>query len=97
MNSNKPLDLQNPRPSRIPEFQSVQEETEFWDTHDITDYLDELQPVRVRFSPNLSTGMTVRLDPADREALGRIAAARGVGPSTLVRMWIKERLRDLAS
>lgn len=83
--------------ARIPDFQTVEEETEFWDTHDITDYLDELRPVHIRFSPNLSTGMTVRLDPADREALGRIAAEQGVGPSTLVRMWIKERLRDLAS
>jgi hypothetical protein len=90
-------DLQNSKLSRIPDFKSVEEETEFWDTHDITDFLDELRPVRVRFSPNLSTGMTVRLDPADREALGRIAAEQGVGPSTLVRMWIKERLRDLAS
>jgi hypothetical protein len=83
--------------TRIPDFGSREEEAEIWDTHDVTDYRDELRPVRVRFSPNLSAGMTVRLDPADREALGRIAAERGVGPSTLVRMWIKERLRDLAS
>lgn len=82
--------------SRIPEFRSREEEAEFWDTHDITDYLDELRPVEVRFAPNLSSGMTVRLDPADREALGRIAVERGVGPSTLVRMWIKERLRSEA-
>jgi predicted DNA binding CopG/RHH family protein len=84
------------KPSRIPEFQSREEEAEFWDTHDITDYLDELQPVEVRFAPNLSSGMTVRLDPTDREALGRIAAERGIGPSTLARMWIKERLREEA-
>jgi hypothetical protein len=83
-----------PNVSRIPEFRSREEEATFWDTHDVTNYLDELRPVRVRFAPNLSAGMTVRLDPGDREALGRIAAERGVGPSTLVRMWIKERLRD---
>ena len=80
-------------PSRIPEFQNREEEAEFWDTHDVTDYLDELRPVRVRAMPSLSNGMTVRLDAADRETLGRIAAERGIGPSTLVRMWIKERLR----
>ncbi len=78
----------------VPEFRSREEETVFWDTHDVTDFLDELRPVRVRFAANLSAGMTVRLDPGDREALGKIAAERGVGPSTLVRMWIKERLRD---
>lgn len=90
-------DPQATTPSRIPEFQSLEEEAEFWDTHDITDYLDEMRPVKVRYVPNLSAGMTVRLDPADREALGRISAERGIGPSTLARMWIKERLNELAS
>jgi hypothetical protein len=80
--------------SRIPEFQTREEEAEFWDTHDVTDYLDELRPVRIRVAPGLSAGMTVRLDPADRAVLGRIAAERGIGPSTLARMWIKERLRS---
>jgi predicted HicB family RNase H-like nuclease len=79
--------------NRIPEFQSREEEAAFWDTHDVTDYLDELRPVRVQPAPNLSAGMTVRLDPEDRAALGQIATERGIGPSTLVRMWIKERLR----
>jgi hypothetical protein len=90
-------DLSGGKPTRIPDFQSREEEAEFWDTHDITDYFDELRPVAVRYAPNLSAGMTVRLDPADRKALGRIAAEMGVGPSTLVRMWIKERLRQEAS
>lgn len=77
-------------------FGSLEEEAAFWDTHDFTDYLDEMRATSARYvpNPNLSAGMTVRLDPADREALGRIAAERGIGPSTLVRMWIKERLRD---
>lgn len=83
-------------PSRVPEFRGREEEAEFWGTHDVTDYFDEPRPVRVRFAPNLSSGMTVRLDPADLEDLGRIAAEHGIGPSTLVRMWIKERLRNEA-
>jgi hypothetical protein len=81
-------------PRRIPEFRSREDEATFWDTHDVTDYLDELRPVRVSFTPNLSAGMTVQLDPADREALARIAAERGIGPAALVQMWIKERLRQ---
>jgi hypothetical protein len=81
-------------PSRIPEFRNREEEAEFWDTHDVTDYLNELRPVRVNFAPNLSAGMTVHLEPADREALARVAAERGMGPATLVQMWIKERLRE---
>ncbi len=84
------------RPSRIPDFKTREEEAAFWDTHDVTDYLDEMRPVKVRFAKNLSAGLTVRLDPTDREALGEAAAEQGVGPSTLVRMWVKERLRQRA-
>jgi hypothetical protein len=80
--------------SGVPEFETREEEAEFWDTHDVTDYLDALRPIRIRVAPGLSAGMTVRLDPADRVTLGRIAAGRGIGPSTLARMWVKERLRD---
>jgi len=84
-----------PRPtqSRIPDFASREEETEFWDTHDFTDFLDETRPVKLRVAKNLSDGVTVRLDPRDRAELDRRAEEQGIGPSTLIRMWIKERLR----
>ena len=32
--------------SRIPEFKTIEEEAEFWDTHDLADYWDELKPVK---------------------------------------------------
>lgn len=31
--------------SKIPDFKTEEEEAEFWDTHSITDYLDELEEV----------------------------------------------------
>ena len=80
--------------SRIPDFASREEEAEFWDTHDITDFLDELRPVKVTVSKNLSQGLTVRLNADDREALARLAEEQGIGPSTLARIWIKKQLRD---
>ncbi len=83
--------------SRIPEFATPEEETEFWDTHDFTDFLDETRPVTLQVSKNLSDGLTVRLDPKDREALDRLAQEKGIGPSTLVRMWIRERLHSMSS
>jgi len=81
---------------RIPDFASREEEAAWWDTHSIVDYLDELEPVKIRFAKNLSNPMAVRLDPQDRTELTRRARAKGVGPSTLVRMWVKERLRQEA-
>jgi hypothetical protein len=87
----------NPRrtaTSRIPDFQSREEEAAFWDTHDFTEFLDETRPVKLRVAKNLSEGLTVRLDRRDREELERRATEQGIGPSTLVRMWIKDRLRQ---
>jgi predicted DNA binding CopG/RHH family protein len=79
--------------SKIPVFHSREEEAEFWDTHDFTEFLDETRPVKLRIGKQLSEGLTVRLDRHDREELERRASEQGIGPSTLVRMWIKERLR----
>jgi len=81
------------RPRRIPEFATKDEEAEFWDTHSFTDYLDELEPVDIRFAKNLSSPLAVRFDPRDRAELTRRAKEQGIGPSTLVRMWVKERLK----
>ena len=83
--------------NRIPDFASREEEAAFWDTHDITDYLDEFEVVNrrdVTAAENLSTGITVRLTPDLLQQLRRAARQQGVGPSTLARMWIVEHLRE---
>jgi hypothetical protein len=83
--------------SRIPQFNSREEEAAWWDSHDITDYLDELTPVRVRFAKNLSEGLTIRLDPKTMQELRERAKRQGIGPTTLIRMWVMERLRAEAA
>ena len=80
--------------SRIPIFSSIEEEAEFWDTHDVTDYWDEMKPVKVRFAKNLSQGLTIRLDLDTTIKLRSEAAKKGIGPTTLVRMWVIERLQE---
>ena len=80
--------------SRIPEFKSLEEEAEFWDTHDTTDYEEEFKPVKVRFAKNLSQGITIRLDPETLMTLRSYAKEKGIGPTTLARMWILEHLRE---
>jgi hypothetical protein len=48
----------------------------------------------VRFAQNLSAGITIRLDPRTLEKLRQEAHQRGIGPTTLARMWILERLQE---
>ncbi len=81
--------------SAIPTFATREEEAEFWDTHDLTDYVDELKPVDVRFARNLSEGLTVRFDPETVAELRAIAKEQGIGPTTLMRMWVLEHLREV--
>jgi predicted DNA binding CopG/RHH family protein len=78
----------------IPHFASVEEEAAFWDTHDMADYWEEARPVQVRFAKKLSEGLHIRLDSESLTALRTIAQEKGIGPTTLVRMWVMEHLRE---
>lgn len=80
----------------IPEFKTREEEAAFWDTHDVADYWDEFKPVKVHFAKNLSQGLTVRFDEETLNAIRERAKEKGVGPTTLVRMWVLERLKKQA-
>ena len=79
--------------SRIPDFKSRQEMAEWWDTHNLADYQDEFKTVKVSVAKNLSEGITVRLDPNTLTKLRSKAHKKGIGPTTLARMWIMENLQ----
>ena len=83
--------------SRIPAFKTIEEEAEFWDTHDSSVFDDEFETVTdVRFvRSKRKQPITVRLDQDTVAALKRQAHRRGIGTSTLARLWITERVRDL--
>lgn len=74
----------------VPDFTSRQEMAEWFDTHDMTDY--DFEPIKVRFAKNLSAGLNIRLDPDSLKQLRTVAHEKGIGPTTLARMWIKEHL-----
>lgn len=80
----------------IPEFTSYDEEAAWWDSHDITEYLHELKPVTVRVAKHLSESLNIRLDHGTMVSLRQQAQKQGIGPTTLARMWIKERLTETA-
>ena len=85
----------NGHPSNpIPEFATREEIAEFWDTHDFTDYWDELEPANLEASPNLASSILVSLDGDSLSQIYRHADAKGVDVETLARTWILERLHD---
>lgn len=78
-------------PRRIPQTDSIQELAEFWDSHDLTDFEDELvevtEPVFER-----DTVLTLRLPAGQLEAVQSLATARGINSEDLIREWILEHL-----
>jgi hypothetical protein len=82
---------------RIPAFNSIEEEAEFWDTHDTSQFYGvELQPVDVKVSPKLRSRFTVSLEMKGRDLdkLIQIARMKGIDPAELVRDWLEERLHQ---
>lgn len=75
----------------IPKTDSIQELAEFWDSHDITDFLGELEevtgPVFVR-----DTVMEVQLSSDEAETVRKIAKFQGVGVTDLIHNWIVEQI-----
>lgn len=82
---------------RIPTFNSVEAAAEFWDTHSLADFEEEVTPVDdVRFivtHGEPKKALTVRLPEASARALAEQAREQGIGTSALVRLWVLERLR----
>jgi hypothetical protein len=78
---------------KLPKTDSIRELAEFWDTHDVTDFADELLEVRERvFARRPGTGVTVPLTARERSALRDLAASRGVDEAALIRTWVQEKL-----
>ena len=86
------MDSQNQ--SRIPKFASREEEAEFWDTHDITDYWDELEPVKVRFSDRIDHGVVVVFKSEIFDKLFEMADERGVFPDVLIHDWVAKGMKE---
>lgn len=84
--------------SRIPTFATIEEEAEFWDTHDMTDFDDEFEDVTdVRFVRVADKdSVIVQFDEPTLAALKERAFAQEIGVSSLVRRWVMERLRSPA-
>ncbi len=83
--------------SQLPEFASYEEEAEFWDTHDVTDFIDESAPKPAAFGEVRSLGIMLPMDIFEMgvwREIGDCAKQAGVDATTLLQRWILERLAD---
>ncbi|MBI3398870.1 MAG: BrnA antitoxin family protein [Deltaproteobacteria bacterium] len=81
---------------KMPKFKSEKEETEFWATHDSTEYIDYSKARRVMF-PNLKPStrtISIRLPESLYEHLKVLANKRDVPYQSLLKMFLAEKVED---
>ncbi len=83
--------------SKIPKFKSIEEEADFWDTHDSEECADEFEKVDVEFAYPLRHRwmLTIGLDKESFGKVMRIAEAMGEKPEFLIRSWVLEHLKEI--
>jgi predicted DNA binding CopG/RHH family protein len=77
---------------KLPKTDSIRELARFWDSHDLTDFADELEEVR---EPVFAEDASIRLKLPSRNtrAVRRIAESKGISEAELVRQWVLEKLK----
>jgi predicted DNA binding CopG/RHH family protein len=78
-----------PKTSSVSKSSSIAELSEFWDTHDLTDF--KTRPVK--FAVNVRARKHyVAVDADLINRVRRVAAARGLSTQSLVNLWLQEKV-----
>lgn len=80
----------------IPKFKSEDEEQEFWATHDATDYLDQLKPVKFDLSelkPS-TRSVTIRFPEHLLADLKTLAHKNDVPYQSLMKVYLAEKVKE---
>jgi predicted DNA binding CopG/RHH family protein len=75
----------------LPETDSIQELAQFWDTHDVTDFEDELEEVTEPVFDR-RTVIALDLESEEAEAVKKLAESKGVADAELIRGWVREKI-----
>ncbi|MFH1563694.1 MAG: CopG family antitoxin [Nitrospirota bacterium] len=74
----------------IPENMSIEEASEFWDTHNVSDYSSYI--VQLEYTPEEEITF-VAIANNLLSQVGQQAKKRGVSIETLINLWVQEKVR----
>ena len=84
---------------KFPDFNKMtyEEEANWWDTHDLGDYWDQMEDVDIVFELDKprTESLVLRVQKNIKEKLEKVARSKGLNVSTLARMWLMEKLSHL--
>ena len=73
-------------------FKSMEEASDFWDTHDAGEYEEYLMPVNEDLEFPTDMSQVVLLEDSLLKKLKKVSRQRGVSLDDLVNQWLEERL-----
>lgn len=76
---------------KLPQTDSIHELAHFWDTHDLTEFEDELEEVNEPVFER-DTIIELHLEPDETEIVKSLAKSRGIPYSSLIHEWVVERI-----
>jgi predicted DNA binding CopG/RHH family protein len=76
---------------KLPRTDSIQELAKFWDTHDLTDFQDEMEEITEAVFVR-ETAIPVPLHSGEAEAVRQLAQAKGISQGELIREWVLQKL-----
>lgn len=81
--------------NKIPNFKSLEEEAKFWETHPVTDFVDETENVDIVFELDKpkKESLILRVNKDMKRKLEKVAKKKKVSVSTLSRIWLAEKLQ----
>ncbi|OIP02961.1 hypothetical protein AUK18_02825 [Candidatus Beckwithbacteria bacterium CG2_30_44_31] len=88
--------IKNKKIKQIPRFKNEDQEREFWTTHDLTDYFDTFEEVKLDLSqlkPS-TRPITIRLPESLLAALKIMANNRDVPYQSLMKMMLAEKVKQ---
>jgi predicted DNA binding CopG/RHH family protein len=78
---------------KLPQTDSIQELAQFWDTHDLTDFEDQLEEVTEPVFERSSL-VKVQFEEQDIERVKEVARIRGIQYTDLIREWVLEKVHS---
>ncbi len=79
----------------LPEFNSLDQMVEYFDTHDLGDYFEQMPEVSFEINIKKRTHV-IALDEDLAKRLTQIARSKRVSSKTLVNRWLREKISEQA-
>jgi len=77
---------------KLPRTDSIQELARFWDTHDLTEFEDDLEEVAAPVFERENV-VKIHLDAKEAETVEHLAESQGLDSAALIREWVLEKIQ----